>query len=121
MTYQAPVDDILFALKTSAHFEDHAQSGIMGDLDLETVRAILEEAGNLATDVLEPLNQVGDREASRLEDGKVVTPPGWQQAYDQFVAGGWPALGCPPEYGGQGLPATVAMAAPPHRGGADLR
>ena len=110
MTYQAPVDDILAALKTLGRFDDHAASGMMGDLDLETVRAILDEAGNLATDVLDPLNQVGDTTGSRLEDGKVVTPPGWKEAYDRFVEGGWPALGCPEEFGGQGLPVSVAMA-----------
>ncbi len=110
MTYQAPVDDILAALKTSGRFDDLAASGVMGDVDLETVRAILEEAGNLATDVLDPLNQIGDTTGSRIEDGEVLTPPGWKAAYDRFVEGGWPALGCPPEFGGQGLPVTVAMA-----------
>ena len=74
------------------------------------MRAVVEEAGKLAAEVLDPLNRVGDRQGSRLVDGTVATPPGWKEAYDRFVAGGWSALP-PEEYGGQGLPEVVSMAA----------
>lgn len=108
MTYQAPVDDILSALKAAGAFAP----GMMNAddaLDEDTVRAILEEAGNFGSGVLDPLNRVGDKTGSRLDDGRVVTPPGWADAYRQFVAAGWTALPCPSAYGGQGLPSSVAM------------
>jgi alkylation response protein AidB-like acyl-CoA dehydrogenase len=110
MTYQAPVDDIMFALKTAADMPQLIADGLYPGLDEDTVRAVVEEAGKLATEVLDPLNEVGDRQGSRLVDGTVATPPGWKEAYDRFVAGGWNALPCPEEYGGQGLPETVSMA-----------
>ena len=69
---------------------------------------MLEEAGKFAAGVLAPLNSVGDRAGCRLEDGKVITPAGWGEAYQQFAAGGWVGLGLSPEYGGQGLPKCVA-------------
>ena len=110
MTYKAPVDDILAALKAAAALDQGMMNGASDGLDEATVRAILEEAGEFASDVLDPLNRVGDRIGSRLENGRVVTPPGWAEAYRQFVDGGWCALPCPVAHGGQGLPSTVAMA-----------
>ncbi len=110
MTYQAPVDDILSALKAAGVFDSGMMNGIEAP-DEATVRAVLEEAGKFGSEVLDPLNQTGDRSGSHLKHGRVVTPPGWSQAYRQFADGGWSALPCPPEYGGQGLPSTVAMAA----------
>ncbi len=104
MTYQAPVDDILSALKSAADLEALSAAGVTEGLDEDTIRAILEEAGKLSSGVLAPLNKVGDDVGSKLVDGRVVTPPGWKDAYDQFIGGGWCALGCPAEYGGQGLP-----------------
>jgi acyl-CoA dehydrogenase len=109
MTYQAPVDDMMLALNTAGRLPDLLAAGLMDGLDEDTVRAILEEAGKLGSEVLDPLNRVGDKTGSRLVDGRVVTPPGWDDAYKQFVAGGWSALPCPADYGGQGLPSVVAM------------
>jgi acyl-CoA dehydrogenase len=106
MTYQAPVDDILAALKAAGAL---APDMMNAALDEETVRAILEEAGNFATGVLDPLNSLGDKTGSHLEDGRVITPPGWVDAYRQFADAGWPGVPCPAEYGGQNLPAVVAM------------
>ena len=114
MAYQAPVDDIVFALKTAADLP-HVLANIASgngpsDLDEATIRAILEEAGRFATDVLDPLNTAGDRAGSRLVNGVVQLPAGWKDAYGRFVEGGWSALPCPAAYGGQGLPSVVAMA-----------
>ncbi len=109
MTYQAPVDDIMFALKTAAGLSELIADGTVG-VDEDTVRAVVEEAGRFGTDVLDPLNGPGDKAGSHLVDGKVETPAGWKEAYQQFVAGGWGALPCPEEHGGQGLPEMVAMA-----------
>ncbi len=111
MTYQAPVDDIMRALKTAANLEGRLESGLYGDLDADTLVAVIEEAGKFSAEVLEPLNRVGDKEGSKLVDGKVVTPQGWSAAYRQFVEQGWGALPCPVEFGGQGLPEIAQMAA----------
>ena len=111
MTYKAPVDDILLALKSVADLDDLGGRGILGGLDEETLRAVVEEAGRFGAEVLDPLNAVGDRAGSRLVNGKVETPPGWKEAYDAFAAGGWSALPCPEEYGGQELPEIAATMA----------
>ncbi len=110
MAYQAPVEDIIHALKSVAGIEDLIAEGTFDDLDMDTVRAILEEAGRFGSEVLEPLNQVGDQQGTRLEGGKVITPDGWSDAYQQFAQGGWSALPCPTEFGGQGLPSVVSTA-----------
>jgi alkylation response protein AidB-like acyl-CoA dehydrogenase len=110
MTYKAPVDDILAALKATGALDRGMMNASPDGLDEATVRAILEEAGKFGADVLDPLNRVGDRTGSRLDNGRVVTPPGWAEAYRQFVDGGWGALPGPVEHGGQGLPSIVAMA-----------
>ncbi len=109
MTYHAPVDDILFALKTAAGLDDLINRGSIS-VDADTVRAVIEEAGKFATEVLDPLNSVGDKTTSKLVNGKVETPPGWAEAYKAFVEGGWGALPASEAIGGQGLPEMVAMA-----------
>ena len=111
MTYQAPVDDIIHALKTAAGLDDLIGQGLLGGVDEDTIRAVIEEAGKFAAEVLEPLSAPGDRAGSKLVDGKVVTPPGWKEAYQQFAAGGWGALAAPEEWGGQNLPQVIATAA----------
>jgi len=111
MTYRAPVDDILSVLKSAVGFDDLIAQGIYDGLDVDTVRAILEEAGRFGSEVLDPLNQTGDREGSKLSGGTVTTPAGWKDAYRSFTAAGWCALPCPEAYGGQGLPGVVSMAA----------
>jgi alkylation response protein AidB-like acyl-CoA dehydrogenase len=109
MTYHAPVDDILFALKTAAGLDELINRGAVS-VDADTVRAVIEEAGKFATEVLDPLNSVGDKVTSKLVNGKVETPPGWAEAYKAFVEGGWGALPASEAIGGQGLPEMVAMA-----------
>jgi acyl-CoA dehydrogenase len=110
MSYEAPVDDILAALKTVADLSGDMATGPAPGLDDDTLRAILEEAGRFAAHELAPLNRGGDREPSRWVDHHVVTPPGWKHAYTAFRTAGWSALPCPEAYGGQDLPETVAMA-----------
>jgi hypothetical protein len=79
------------------------------DIDVDTINAILEEAGKFASEVIFPLNISGDTEGCQLnrETHEVTTPKGFKEAYQTYVAGGWPALSCEPEYGGQGLPLVV--------------
>ncbi|MGD9803791.1 MAG: acyl-CoA dehydrogenase [Hyphomicrobiaceae bacterium] len=110
MTYRAPVDDIMFALKTAAGLDDLIDKGTVA-VDEDTIRAVVDEAGKFATAVLDPLNTTGDRSGSRLVDGAVVTPPGWKEAYQAFADGGWASLGADESLGGQDLPEIVAMAA----------
>ncbi|HRK18939.1 MAG TPA: acyl-CoA dehydrogenase [Hyphomicrobiaceae bacterium] len=110
MSYQAPVADIVHALKSAAGIEALMANGTVG-VDMETVEAVIAEAGKFGAEVLDPLNWSGDREGSKLVDGVVHTPKGWKEAYTQFAEAGWGALPCPEEHGGQGLPQMVAMAA----------
>ena len=110
MTYRAPVADIAFTLKHSAGLERAIADGIYGDLDLATVDAVLEEAGKFASDVIAPLNSIGDKHGTPFKDGKVTTPPGWKEAYTSWAAAGWNGLASPDDYGGQGLPQAVNAA-----------
>jgi len=70
--------------------------------------AVLAEAGRFAQEVLDPLNRDGDKQGSRLVDGKVIPPKGFKEAYRKFIEAGWNGLGGLPEYGGQGLPHLIA-------------
>ena len=72
MTYQAPVDDIMHALKAAAGLDGLIADGVLEGVDEETVRAVVAEAGKFAAEVLEPLDTVGDRTGSKLVDGKVT-------------------------------------------------
>jgi len=76
------------------------------EMDADTLNAVLEEAGKFAAEVAFPLNRVGDEQGCQLDrqSHEVKTPEGFKQAYEQYVQGGWPALSCDPQYGGQGLP-----------------
>ncbi len=110
MTYQAPVDDIMFALKTAVDLDGLIARGVYAGLDTDTVRAVVEEAGKFGTEVLDPLNRRGDQAPSSVTNGVVSTPAGWKDAYKSFADSGWSALPCPEEFGGQGLPSVVSMA-----------
>ncbi len=79
-------------------------------LDVPTIEAVLREAGRFTSEVVSPLNRIGDRVGSRLEDGRVVTPPGFKNAYLQFAADGWIGLDLPIEYGGQAMPRVLQVA-----------
>src|SRR6266545_7377994 len=110
MTYRAPVADIAFALKNAAGFGPALAEGLYGDLGEDVVEAVLEEAGRFATDILGPLNSVGDRHGTPFKDGAVTTPPGWKEAYHAWAAAGWNGLAAPAEWGGQALPHAVNAA-----------
>jgi 3-(methylthio)propanoyl-CoA dehydrogenase len=106
--YAAPLRDMQFVLRELAPLEEVSRLPGCEDVTLDVAEAILQEAAKLAAGVLSPLNVVGDREGSRVKEGDVTTPTGWKAAYRQFVDGGWNALSCPPEYGGQGVPRLVS-------------
>ncbi len=111
MTYQPPIDDIMLALKSAVGLDGLIADGTYAGLDEDTIRAIIEEAGKFGAEVLDPLNWPGDRQGSKLSNGTVETPAGWKAAYRQFIESGWSALPCPEDYGGQGLPGVLSMAA----------
>ena len=108
-SYTAPVKDLQFVLhdllKVSA-------SDIPGYAELEAdfTAAVLEEAGKLTSEVLAPLNAVGDVEGCKLENGIVRTPTGFKAAFDQVREGGWTGLDMPEQYGGQGMPYVMGTA-----------
>ena len=108
-SYAAPTKDMAFVLNEMLKVQDCAISGF-SDRDPDVTSAILEEAGKIATNVLQPLNKVGDKEGCKLENGVLRTPQGFKAAFDEYAAGGWNGLDCDPEYGGQGMPYTLATA-----------
>ncbi len=108
--YAAPVRDMRFVLTELAGLDQIAGLPGCEAITPDLVDAILEEAARFAGEVIAPLNQAGDTAGNVLEGDVVRTAPGFRDAYAQFVAGGWNALGCDPEYGGQGLPMVLSTA-----------
>ena len=108
--YAAPIEDMRFVLNRLVGLDRIAALPGYEEVSPDLVDAVLEEAGKLASEVLAPINASGDHEHSVLENGVVRTPKGFKQAYDQYRDGGWNAVPFDPEFGGQGLPWTVAFA-----------
>jgi len=108
--YTPPLRDIEFVLHEVFGLSDELKAmPPYAELDAATLRAVLEEGGKFAAEVIFPLNMSGDTEGCTLDatTHAVRTPTGFKEAYAQFVAGGWPALSCDPAYGGQGLPMVI--------------
>ena len=105
--YSAPLRDMRFILDEVANFDVISSLPGYEEATPDLVYAVLEEANKLASEVLAPLNQSGDEQGSRLENGVVVNPDGFADAHAQFVESGWGSLPFDPEYGGQGLPFTL--------------
>ena len=108
--YNAPTKDIQFVLHDLLKVSEQDIPGFE-DLDRDFTNAVVEEAGKVATEVLHPLNVVGDKEGCVMENGVVRTPKGFKDAFKQMQDGGWTAMDCDPEYGGQGLPYVMHTAA----------
>ena len=109
-TYKAPVDDALFLLNDVFNYERYGNLPGFADATPDVVKAILEEGGKFAEEVLQPLNQIGDRQGcKRGDDGAVTTPEGFKEAYGQMAEAGWIGLIASPDYGGQGLPYTLGV------------
>ncbi|OIQ07366.1 MAG: acyl-CoA dehydrogenase [Rhodobacteraceae bacterium CG2_30_10_405] len=108
-SFSAPVKDLQFVLHDVLQVSTSTIPGY-SDLDAGFTAAVLEEAGKVATEVLAPLNAVGDREGCVLENGVVRTPAGFDAAFKAMKEGGWTALDADPAYGGQGLPYLIGTA-----------
>jgi alkylation response protein AidB-like acyl-CoA dehydrogenase len=109
-SYTPPLRDMHFVLHELLHVcDDFKQLPAHAELDQDTIAAVLEEGGKFASEVLFPLNQIGDQQGCTLnhETHAVKTPDGFKEAFAAFAKGGWTALSCDPEYGGQGLPIVL--------------
>ena len=108
-SYKAPLDDIRFALFDVLDSEETFARLGFADANRELVDAVIDEAARFAETVLAPLNKVGDEVGCKFDPatGEVAVPPGFKQAFDQFVEGGWTGLTNDPEHGGQGMPAAL--------------
>ncbi len=104
MTYRAPVPEMLFMMRHVGELGRAIDDGLYPDLSLDVVENILQEAARFSAEVLAPINHAGDRHGARLCDGAVTTAPGFKEAYQAWIGGGWNALAGPAEYGGQDLP-----------------
>ena len=110
--YTPPLRDMQFVLHEMLNVEaELAKLPQHEDIDAETIDAVLEEGGKFCSEILQPLNAVGDREGCKLDaDGNVTTPTGFKDAYKQYVEAGWPSLAADVDYGGQGLPHLLSSA-----------
>ena len=110
MTYRAPLSDILFTMNHAAGLGDGIATGLYGDLADGFTETILNEAAKFAENELAPLNRVGDTIGARFEDGAVSTAPGWRDAYQRWIEGGWNGITAPQDFGGMGLPHLLQAA-----------
>ncbi len=103
--YKAPMDDIKFVLHDVIGVEKLSEYGDYEEATRDLVDAVLEEGARLCEEVLQPLNLSGDQEGCTWhEDGSVITPKGFKEAYQQYIENGWTGMSADPNYGGQGLP-----------------
>ena len=108
--YRAPIKDMRFAMDELAGFRELSQIAGYEEATPDVADAILEEAARFAGEVIAPLNHVGDKQGCTLTPNGVTTPPGWKEAYRQFCEAGWNGIASPADFGGQGLPDTLAVA-----------
>lgn len=109
--YQAPLRDMAFVIHELLEAGEHLrQIPAFAEIEADLLDSALSSAARFAEDVLAPLNAGGDAIGCQLEDGAVRTPPGFADAYRQFIDAGWPTLSCAPEHGGQGFPALAHSA-----------
>jgi len=109
MTFASPVKQMIFALKEMANYSEIIESELWPDLDDNFIETLLNEAAKLADNSIAPLNQSADKAGSILNNGNVSTAPGFKEAYKELVNSSWGTLSGLKDYGGQGLPKTIAV------------
>jgi alkylation response protein AidB-like acyl-CoA dehydrogenase len=110
LSYKAPIADIKFLIEDVFNYYDHYKKHEeFEEATPDLVDAILQECAKFSENELLPLYQSGDKEGCQFDNGKVITPKGFKEAYQQFVDGGWSSLSHPLEHGGQGLPPSLGM------------
>ncbi len=108
MNYQARTDDLWFLIDQVLGLPRQlAQLPPYAEVDAELMRQVLDESGKFVTEIIAPLNRLGDEQGARWQAGEVRMPDGFREAYQAFWQAGWPALACDPQDGGQGLPAVL--------------
>ena len=120
MSFVAPTREQLFVLRHVTGIDELAAHPRFADATPDMVEAIVEGLGAFAAGEFAPLNRIGDTVGARLADGGVVMPAGYVAAYKAYVAGGWGSINAPLEYGGQGLPFSLATVALDSLGGANM-
>lgn len=120
MSFKAPVEQIEFILNHIVSYKQVTETERFSEAGFDTVSAILNEAGKLASNVLAPLNRNGDETPARLENGKLRSSPGYAEGFKAIAEGGWVGLASNPEYGGSGLPQALNMAVAEMMSGACL-
>jgi len=110
MAYKAPLKDIEFLVNDVFELpKQWANYDALQDFNSELVSAVFEEAAKIAEGVLAPIDRDGDEQGCRLENGGVVTPEGFKEAYQQLAEGGWVGITGNPEFGGQGMPKALTL------------
>ena len=109
MPYRAPVKDIRFILDHVVGFAEVAATPRFAEATPDLAEAILTEAGRISTDILAPLNKGADQTPARLENGAVVSSPGFAEGYRAIADGGWVGMAASPAHGGMGLPISLAL------------
>ena len=109
--YSYPYKDAAFIFEELVEFDRMCEEGGLADVNSELAAAVLEEAGRFGSEVIAPLNVVGDREGATLDETGVRETAGFSEAYRQYAENGWSALPFGEEYGGQGMPKILGTAA----------
>ncbi|MFC4292744.1 acyl-CoA dehydrogenase [Sphingorhabdus arenilitoris] len=120
MSFTAPTTEQIFVLNHITGIEELAAHERFADATPDMVQAIVEGVGEFAANEFAPLNRIGDTVGARVQDGRVVMPDGYVQAYKNYVANGWGSINAPAEFGGQGLPFSLALMALDSLGAANM-
>ena len=107
--FRPPVKDMIFALSEVVGKKDLQLNSGFEDFDREYLETIYDSAAEIASEIIAPTNKDGDRVGVSIKDGQVTVPNGYAEAFDAYIEGGWSTLSCNPEYGGQGMPASISM------------
>ncbi|MEL7445270.1 MAG: acyl-CoA dehydrogenase C-terminal domain-containing protein [Pseudomonadota bacterium] len=119
-TYTAPTRDTRFVLNEMLDLASYGNLPGFENATQDMIDTIVNESGKFCSEVLAPINQIGDEQGcTRHEDGSVTTPDGFKEAYEAYTEAGWGTLSQPEEFGGQGLPHTLGMAVEEYTGTAN--